>query len=138
MSRSGYVDDFDDPLVLGRYRQAVKRAIEGRRGQAFLRELADAMDAMPEKALIADELIDSEGSCCAIGVVCQSRGIDVSAVDPSCPASVGELVGIAKSMAAEIEFENDQDFYFCDESPERRWERMRKWVDDQLLAGDAP
>ena len=34
MSRSGYTDDSEDPLALGRWRQAVKRSLEGRRGQA--------------------------------------------------------------------------------------------------------
>lgn len=135
MSRSGYVDDSgDDPLAFGRYRQAVKNAIEGKRGQAFLRELAAAMDAMPEKVLIANELIDEDGSCCAIGVVCKARGLDVSQVDPDDPDQVGDLVGIARSMAAEIEFENDEDFgRNRDTTPERRWVYMRQWVQDHIL-----
>ncbi len=138
MSRSGYVDDFDDPLALGRWRQAVKCALEGRRGQAFLRELAAAMDAMEEKVLIADELINEDGDCCAIGVVCKARGIDVSSIDYEDAQSVGDAVGIARAMAAEIEFENDQDFWRTNETPEQRWKRMRRWVSDQLLedAGD--
>lgn len=133
MSRSGYVDDFDDPLAIGRWQQAVNRAIKGKRGQAFLRELAEAMDAMPEKVLIADELINENGSCCTIGVVCKSRGIDVSTVDYEDTQAVGDAVGIARAMAAEIEFENDQDFWHSDETPADRWKRMRKWVDDQLV-----
>lgn len=79
MSRSGYTDDYDeDPLANGRWRAQVKSAIRGKRGQAFLRELADAMDAMPEKVLIAEELVDADGDACAIGVVCKARGIDTS------------------------------------------------------------
>jgi len=128
MSRSGYVDEMDDYLAMGRWRQAVKRAIEGKRGQAFLRELAEAMDAMPEKVLITDDLINKDGDCCTIGVVCKSRGVDVSNVDPDDPQDVGDAVGIARAMAAEIEFENDEDFWGRDESPEARWKRMRKWV----------
>ena len=133
MSRSGYTDDVsDDPLASGRWRQAVKRAIKGKRGQAFLRELAAAMDAMPEKVLITDELIDLYGDCCTIGVVCKSRGLDISTVDYDDPQAVGDAVGIAKAMAAEIEFENDGDFWRRDETPEQRWQRMRKWVADQI------
>ena len=57
MSRSGLVeDDGDDPLAHGRWRGAVKSAINGKRGQQFLRELADALDAMPEKVLVAGAL----------------------------------------------------------------------------------
>lgn len=119
--------------TLNLYRATVKRSIRGKRGQAFLRELRDAMDAMPEKILIAEELIDGEGDCCAIGVVCKSRGLDVSATDPHCPDSVAGLVGVARCLAAEIEYENDE----CGpwrggETPAERWTRMRKWVDDQI------
>lgn len=145
MSRSGYVDDIDDALALGRWRAQVKSAIRGKRGQAFLRELATAMDAMPEKALIKNELIDQDGDCCTIGVLCKLRGVSVEGVDYSDPESVGDLVGIAKQMAAEIEYENDecgdryervpgtQAWKHVDETPEERWQRMRKWVESQII-----
>ncbi len=145
MSRSGYIDDNDDALALGRWRAQVKSAIRGRRGQAFLRELASAMDAMPEKVLIKDELIDQDGDCCAIGVVCKLRGVPVADVDYSDPEFVGDLVGIAKQMAAEIEYENDecgdryervpgtQAWKHIDETPQERWQRMRKWVQSQII-----
>lgn len=133
MSRSGYVDDCDDPLALGRWRAQVKSAIRGKRGQAFLRELAEAMDAMPDKVLIADELINEEGDCCTIGVVCKSRGIDVSTIDCEDTERVGAAVGIARQLAAEIEYENDEGWHERSESPEQRWKRMRKWVDSQII-----
>lgn len=132
MSRSGYVDYIDDPLVLGRYRGQVKSAIRGRRGQAFLKELAAAMDAMQDKALIANELINEDGDCCTIGVICKARGIDVRTVDHEDPESVGAAVGIARQLAAEIEFENDEGWYST-ETCEDRWERMRKWVERQII-----
>lgn len=66
MSRSGYCDDYDcDPLPLGRWRGQVASAIRGKRGQAFLRELVAALDAMPEKRLIANDL-EQAGNVCAI------------------------------------------------------------------------
>lgn len=126
MSRSGYTDDGGDHLNL--YRGSVERAINGKRGQTFLTELAAAMDAMPEKRLIAHELIDEAGAMCTIGVVCKARGIDVSGVDVENADAVGKLVGIAESMAREIEYENDERPYGRDETPEQRWIRMRKWV----------
>lgn len=144
MSRHGYVDDdCDDPLLLGRWRAQVKSAIRGKRGQAFLKELAAAMDAMPKKELIVDELIDDEGGCCAIGVVCKARGLDVSKIDYTDPEEVGGLVGVAHQMAAEIEYENDTDqpkwtkdaagkWIREDETPSQRWERMRRWVDKHI------
>ncbi len=134
MSRSGYVDDCDDQLAIGRWRGTVKSAIRGKRGQAFLRELADAMDAMPEKVLIADELINAEGDCCTIGVVCKARGIDVSNIDLEETEQVGAAVGIARQMVAEIEYENDEcGAWGHPETPAERWQRMRKWVDSRIV-----
>ena len=98
MSRSGYSEDCEN---LELYRAAVERSIKGQRGQAFLRELAAAMDAMPEKVLIAGELESEKGECCTIGVVCKARALDVSRIDYENPNSVGKLIGVARSMAAE-------------------------------------
>jgi len=131
MSRSGYSEDCEN---LELYRNAVERALKGKRGQKLLREMAAAMDAMPEKVLIADELIDAEGDCCAIGVVCKARGLDVSKVDPLDRESVANLIGVAPSMAAEIAYMNDE-WADHSETPQSRWIRMRKWVDAMLRAG---
>lgn len=130
MSRSGYVDDLEDN-ILNLYRGRVTRALRGKRGQTFLREMAAAMDAMPEKILIHGELIDAEGDCCAIGTVCKARGLDVSGIDVEDAESIGNLVNIAKCMAAEIEYVNDESGRY-DETPEQRWQRIRKWIDENL------
>ena len=81
MSRSGYsecVDQWD----LIRWRGAVNSAIHGKRGQAFLVELLAALDAMPVKELISEELIDEEGQVCALGAIGVARGLDMSKLDP--------------------------------------------------------
>ncbi len=132
MSRSGYSDDceIEDYLAYGRHRGRVASAIRGKRGQSFLRELAASMDAMPEKILIANELVNDNGDCCTIGVVCKARGVDVSKIDYEEPEQVGAAVGIAKQMVAEIEYENDD--YWRGETPAERWQRMRKWVESQI------
>jgi len=57
MSRSGYVDDMSDEWAAIRYRGAVSSAVRGKRGQAFLREMLAALDAMPEKRLAAGALV---------------------------------------------------------------------------------
>ena len=90
------------------------------------------MDAMPEKKLITSDLIDKNGGVCTIGVVCKSRELDVSKIDAYDADAVGKLVGIARSMAAEIEYENDENSPTY-ETPEERWLRMRKWVGDNLI-----
>lgn len=129
MSRSGYIDDYE---FLDLYRANVDRAIAGKRGQAFLKEMAAAMDRMPEKVLIVGKLIDAAGNCCAIGTVCKARGLDISGVDYEDPEAVGRLVKISRSLAAEIEFENDDKDGWRPTTPAERWQRMRNWIDENL------
>lgn len=135
MSRSGYSED-GDYAGASLWENVVNRSIKGKRGQAFLRELVTALDAMPNKRLIAAELITETGEVCAIGAVCKARGLDVSHVDADCRYDVGKLVGIAPTMAAEIEYQNDE--VRCSNTPEQRWERMRKWAVDKLDSPSQP
>ena len=137
MSRSGYNDDYDEsfPNASALFQANVDRALKGKRGRAFLQELAAAMDQMPEKMLIAGELVTPEGACCTMGVVFKARGIDVSKIDYHDPEMVGDCLGIPEGVAREIAFENDDDFrYIKNETPEARWQRMRKWVAEKLEA----
>lgn len=129
MSRSGYVEDLDSDII-NLYQGRVARAFRGKRGQFFLRELAQQMDAMPNKFLIAGELQNEDGDCCAIGVVCKLRGIDTDRLDYEDPEQVAAAVDIAKCMAAEIAFMNDE--WSPRETPEQRWSRMRKWVQSEI------
>jgi hypothetical protein len=128
MSRSGYTDDYcDDQWAMIRWRGAVKAAIKGRRGQAFLREMLEALDAMAEKVLIAESLVEEDGAVCAMGAVALKRGLDVSKVDPYDREQVAQTFGIPESLAAEISYENDERDYAPDD-PAKRWTRMRAWV----------
>lgn len=116
MSRSGYTDDNDDPLAHGRWRQAVKRALQGRRGQALLRELITTLDAMEDKRLYSGSFATADGEFCTLGVLGKARGTrtdDLGDEDYCDPAQVGHRFGIAPAMAAEIMYLNDE--YFTDE-----------------------
>ena len=70
MSRSGYDDGCcdDSNWNLIRWRGAVNSAIRGKRGQSLLREMREAMDAMPDKRLVAEQLVCEDGVC-ALGTV---------------------------------------------------------------------
>lgn len=129
MSRSGYSDDCGGWDLIC-WRGAVKSALKGKRGQAFLVELADAMDAMPDKRLIADSL-QADGELCTIGVIGAKRGIDMAVLDPDDREAVGEAFGISPAMASEIVFMNDEGSWQA-ETPEQRWQRMRTWVDSNI------
>ena len=135
MSRSGYSDEIDDQWALIRWRGAVKSAIRGKRGQAFLREMATALDAMPDKSLIAEEL-EQDGEVCALGAVGKARGIDMGPIDPEEYEVVSKTFGIPDALAREIMYENDCDWR--DETPQQRWERIRNWVDKQIKKEPEP
>ena len=136
MSRHGYVDDGDlEPLEWGRWHGSVLSAIRGKRGQAFLREMIAALDAMPEKRLVRSELVTKDGDVCAMGCVLAKRGTDVKAVDPEDYGTVANVVGLAESMTREIAYENDEGSY--KETPEQRWARMRNWAEKNLRPSPA-
>jgi hypothetical protein len=123
MSRAGYSDDYDQWASI-KWRGQVASAIRGKRGQAFLMELLDALEAMPEKRLIADAL-RHDGHVCAIGAVGARRGIDLEALDIHDYDRIAEVFGIAHQLVQEIEFENDEGGFV---SPEARWQHMHAWA----------
>lgn len=129
MSRSGYSDDIDDNWSWIRWRGYVASAIRGKRGQAFLREMLAAMDAMPEKKLIANDLETADGAVCAIGSVGKARGIDMSSLDPEDYSTVAATFGINEKLVQEIVYMNDEAFdnYWC-KTPEERFQKMRAWI----------
>lgn len=134
MSRSGYSDDCEQWDLI-RYRGAVASAIRGARGQAFLKEMLAALDALPEPKLIDGEL-EAHGAVCALGAVGKARGVDMTGIDPENTERVASIFGVAEALAREIMYEND-DEYRIYETPERRFDRMRQWVADHIKP-DAP
>ena len=112
MSRSGYTDDDgDDPLAHGRWRAAVRSSLQGKRGQALLKELAEALDAMPDKRLYPGSFATAEGEFCTLGVLGAKRGTkmdDLGDEDDCDPGFVANRFGIAPAMAAEIMYMNDE------------------------------
>ena len=127
MSRSGYSDEIDDQWSLIRWRGAVKQALSGKRGQAFMKEAIAAMDAMPIKELARDALQTPQGAYCTLGVVGAARGINLSSLDPEDIEAVAATFGISDAMAREIVFMNDEACWH-DETPAHRWQRMRDWM----------
>lgn len=135
MSRSGYTDG--DAWALIRWRGAVTSATRGKRGQSFFVELLAALDAMPDKRLIAEELQTADGCMCTLGVLGAARGVDMTVLDPEDTEAVGGVFGIPRALAAEVVYMNDEDgrwqyAYGEDETPEARWKRMRDWVAEQI------
>lgn len=169
MSRSGYTDEWFDSFEYGRWRHSVDTAISGKRGQAFLRELLEALDGMENKQLHSGSFATAEGEFCTLGVLGSKRGTkmdDLGDEDDCEPKIVGERFGIARAMAAEIMYLNDEclvdeykwvDFVICgpvrpyypdygrhsgsvrvanDNHPADRWKAMRKWVVENLKSNE--
>lgn len=130
MSRSGYSEDCDGWKLI-RWRGAVASAIRGRRGQAFLRELVAALDALPAPRLIAEALRQEDGEVCAIGAVGLSRGIDLQGFDPEDYAAIARGINLSSALTQEIEWIND-DAGSSRETPEDRFTRVRAWAVAQL------
>lgn len=135
MSRSGLVEDWDcdDNWRHVRWRGAVASAIRGKRGQDFLRELIAALDAMPIKELCSGDLQREDGQVCAIGCVAKARGIDTKTWgDVYGDADrVGENMGIAHAMAAEVIWANDECVWGNlpeNERNAKRWQSVRDWA----------
>lgn len=140
MSRSNYSDDIDDQWASIRWRGAVASATNGARGQALLREMLVALDAMPVKELVAGEL-EADGQYCALGVVGKARGLILTGIDPEDSDWVADLFGIAPALAREIVYVNDEAVYVAYGKPDLsalRWQRVRNWVVSQLKPSSLP
>jgi hypothetical protein len=114
MSRSGYSGDWDDNWSMIMYRGAVASALRGKRGQALLREMLAALDALPERKLVS-------------GMMEKARGLDMTPLDPARydEQDFGDVVartfGIAPALAREIMWANDEKSqYWYTETPEQR------------------
>ncbi len=132
MSRSGYSDDLHEWARIC-WRGAVASGLRGKRGQAFLREMLAALDAMPEKKLIASELVTETG-CCAIGTVAVARGLDVSDLEPEDNNEIAKRFGISRAMVCEIEYINDDEdgWRLSSRSEVERFDRVRQWVVENI------
>ena len=128
MSRSGDSEDLD-PQDFAMWRGQVASYIRGKRGQQLLRDMATALDAMPEKWLAAN-VLEEDGAHCALGVVGAARGINLGELDPEDSWTVSEAFNIAEPLAKEIVFINDEQGW--DDDGEKRRLRVRKWVADHI------
>lgn len=131
MSRSGYSDDCEN---LGLWRGAVNSATDGKRGQAFFRDLVAALDALPVKRLVAGELETADGEVCALGSLAKRKGVALQPMDTYDYGKLGETFNIARALAQETMYENDEGGPYRrePETPEERWTRVRAWASKQI------
>jgi hypothetical protein len=116
----------------------LRRTMLSARGQAFLRELLEALDALPQKRLIPGAL-QQGGEVCAIGAVGLKRGMDLTALDSHEQNEIAHAFGVSSMMVQEIAYWNDQGMEAClveltdgggfnENTPEDRFGFVRAWV----------
>ncbi len=163
MSRSGYYEcDGGETWSMICWRGAVASATRGKRGQAMLKEVLAALDALPEKILASESLVNAEGQYCTLGALGRARGIDMAEIDPDDYEAVAETFGIAGALAREIMWLNDEEVsdhkwidveifgpvrpYYPEygkhvrsvrvtneNQHKERFDLMRKWVSEQII-----
>lgn len=120
------------------YRGTVASAIRGKRGQHLLRDLRDALDALPVKRLVRRSLTTDDGVC-TLGSLKIAADFAAAYVTPEMDDyhlqdlnhPLAKVLDVATCMVQEIEYEND-DGGPHNETPEQRWTRMRHWVDRRI------
>jgi hypothetical protein len=120
------------------WRGQVASATRGKRGQQFFVDLIKGLEAMPEKRLLAG-VLQCEYGMCAMGVVGNYRGIDLSHLNPDDASDenahltedAADQLNIARPLALEVAYFND-DQGPSTETPEQRWLRIRQWAKSQI------
>ena len=139
MSRCNYTYDLE-PWALIRWRGAVQSSIKGKRGQTFLREMLGALDSLPEKRLIAGELVTSSGKVCAIGSVMLKRNENTANIDVEDYESIAKIMGISEALVREIEYINDEVGVFTSnpqDAEESRFRIVRGWIIRNIAESEA-
>lgn len=152
---SRFEGDGDEPFpgAWWLYEANTQRTFSGRAGQAKLREIREALLALPEKRLISRRLADESGGVCAVGALALKRGTDAGEdravvverlarkiteetvewdsweVDRQTLGVANEL-GVRQTMAIELAYINDVDPW---ETPVQRYERILAWVESLIM-----
>lgn len=156
--RISYSDEEDVPGQFALWQANCTRSLKGKKGQAALRELEAALLALPDKRLIAEKLIDSDGEVCALGALAKYKGHALVAAKPEDEDEYDEIdldgemeefgveLGVPRLVAWKIVERNDvvidghYDYstgprgVWVPATPEERYEKILAWVQRQLAA----
>jgi hypothetical protein len=137
MSRVTYNED--DQWGWIRWAGAAKKAINGKQGQALLKELEAALLALPEPKLIAGEFAMSDGEVCALGALALARGVPAEEMAKweEDPETAETKLGMSYTLAWEIIAANDDGAYpghsyYAKWTDEKRYEYVLNWIRQHL------
>jgi len=137
--------------------RAVLNTLRGRRGQAVLWELKEALLSLPQPRLITGAVV-REGEVCALGALAAHRltkgpistkgylgratvrtlkeledELGSSLEDELGTVEFGQAMGLVRALAWAISYENDEGTW-KEETPEERYRRVLAWVEEQIAA----
>lgn len=143
-----YPNEDGDALSQGRWEHNLSRSIAGKKGQAALRELRQALLALPEPKLVTGLFTTAEGLCCTLGALAAYRkgreeGISITeaaralhdAVDPEdsdLHVEEGKKAGLSETLAWHLGYQNDDSYEFGRASPEERFAGVLCWVNENI------
>lgn len=147
MSRFDDCYDEDFPNQAELYRANVQRALKGKRGQAFLKELEEALVALPEKKLIEGRICEM-GKVCAMGALALKRRVSSGEkiedalrwLEDEAPqegyadetaAFMEKHFGVLGCLAMEVAYTNDERRQ-KDPTEEARYEKVLTWVRENI------
>jgi len=140
-----YDEDFPNQAAL--YEANTERALKGKRGQAFLREMEAALLALPRKRLIEGNICMG-GEVCAIGALALKRLVDggksleaaLAWLEERAPhnSDAHETADFAERHFKVLErfsfkmaYVNDEHGYTND-TPEQRYDTVLGWVRENI------
>lgn len=156
--RIGYSDDEDFPGQFELWQANCQRSLNGKKGQAALKELEVALLALRDKRLIADKLQDANGDVCALGALARYKGQLIATAEAEDGAEdeweendmdaemeeFGVSLGMPRLVAWKVVSKNDIEIRgtydyskeprgtFVPVTPEQRYERLLAWVQQKI------
>jgi len=132
-----YVNEDNEENTYGLWVGSAKKAIGGKKGQAFLKELRQAILNLPKRELFKDRF-NKEGGVCALGALGLKRNMDMCELDsqiendePVETKFIAHKFGITPTLAWEIIYANDDERSSV--TPSKRYRRFLKWLDKKII-----
>lgn len=144
-------DDEPYPNATYLFQKSVENAIKGKSGQALLREIEAALLELPEKKLLGSGVCEG-GEVCMLGAVAVARAMKAGKTRAQAMVTLElgaqqwgqgddendktfkflrRALGIKQEcLAWQLVFENDECYV---PSPEERYVRMLKWVQEKIV-----
>jgi hypothetical protein len=134
-----------------RYRGALRNAIKGKRGQAFLKELLEAIEALPEKKLAVGAFRDRDGCASALGALALKRGHspdELAGFHYMTPDQLARFFGIQPVLIRHIVHMHDVEIPFIcayrhnnitleieddEETRAEAWRDMHNWLNRSIV-----